>query len=85
MWDADGREFIDYRNSLGPITLGYQFPATDEAIRRQLESGIIFGHPHPLECEVAEARAARLSPPTSAWHATTRAATMWCRSATMAG
>ena len=55
VWDADGREFIDYRNSLGPITLGYQFPATDEAIRRQLESGIVFGHPHPVECEVAEA------------------------------
>jgi glutamate-1-semialdehyde 2,1-aminomutase len=54
VWDADGREFIDYRNSLGPITLGYQFPATDEAIRRQLSQGIIFGHPHPLEGEVAE-------------------------------
>ena len=27
VWDADGREFIDYRNSLGPVTLGYRFPA----------------------------------------------------------
>jgi len=54
VWDADGKEFIDYRNGLGPITLGYQNPDVDEAIRRQLESGIIFGHPHPLEAEVAE-------------------------------
>ncbi len=54
VWDADGREYIDYRNALGPITLGYRYPAVDEAIRRQLESGIIFGHPHPLEGEVAE-------------------------------
>lgn len=54
VWDADGREFIDYRNALGPITLGYSFPAVDEAIRDQLQSGIIFGHPHPLEGEVAE-------------------------------
>ena len=54
VWDADGREFIDYRNSLGPVTLGYGFPAVDEAIRRQLENGILFGHPHPLEAEVAE-------------------------------
>jgi glutamate-1-semialdehyde 2,1-aminomutase len=54
VWDADGREFIDYRGGLGPITLGYRYPAVDEAIRRQLESGIIFGHPHPLEGEVAE-------------------------------
>lgn len=54
VWDDLGREFIDYRNGLGPITLGYRYPAVDEAIRRQLDRGIIYGHPHPLECEVAE-------------------------------
>ena len=54
VWDADGNEYIDFRNSLGPVTLGYRFPAVDEAIRKQLESGIVFGHPHPLECQVAE-------------------------------
>jgi glutamate-1-semialdehyde 2,1-aminomutase len=55
VWDAEGREFIDYRNGLGPVTLGYRFPAVDAAIRDQLESGIVFGHPHPLEADVAEA------------------------------
>jgi len=54
VWDADGHEYIDFRNSLGPITLGYGFPETDAAIREQLDNGIIFGHPHPLECEMAE-------------------------------
>jgi len=54
VWDADGREFIDYRNGLGPVTLGYRFPAVDEAIRRQLERGIVFGHPTAVECEAAE-------------------------------
>jgi glutamate-1-semialdehyde 2,1-aminomutase len=54
VWDADGREYIDYRNGLGPITLGYRFPAVDAAIREQLDRGIIFGHPHPVEGEVAE-------------------------------
>lgn len=54
VWDADGREFIDFRNGLGPITLGYGFPAVDAAIRNQLDFGIVYGHPHPLECEVAE-------------------------------
>ncbi|WP_158301639.1 aspartate aminotransferase family protein [Paenibacillus mesophilus] len=54
VWDADGNEFIDFRNGLGPITLGYQFPDVDDAIRRQLANGIIFGHAHPLEAEVAE-------------------------------
>lgn len=54
VWDTDGREFIDFRNGLGPITLGYQYPAVDDAIRSQLENGIIYGQPHFLECEVAE-------------------------------
>ncbi|MHA1570536.1 MAG: aspartate aminotransferase family protein [Alphaproteobacteria bacterium] len=54
VWDADDRQYIDFRNGLGPVTLGYQFPAVDQAIREQLARGIVFGHPHPLECEVAE-------------------------------
>ncbi|MDP6355328.1 MAG: aminotransferase class III-fold pyridoxal phosphate-dependent enzyme, partial [Planctomycetota bacterium] len=54
VWDADGREFIDFRNALGPVTLGYAYPAVNAAIREQMESGIVFGHPHPIEGEVAE-------------------------------
>jgi len=54
IWDDTGREFIDYRLALGPVTLGYCHPAVDEAVRKQLESGIVFGHCHPLEAEVAE-------------------------------
>jgi len=53
VWDADGNEYIDFRNSLGPITLGYCYPAMDEAITAQLANGIIYGHPHPLEVELA--------------------------------
>ena len=54
VWDADGNEYIDFRNGLGPITLGYRFPAVDEAVRQQLDSGIVFSYPHPLEVEVAQ-------------------------------
>lgn len=53
VWDMDGNEYIDYRNSLGPVTLGYCHPAVDEAVRRQLDLGVVFGHPHPLEVELA--------------------------------
>ena len=53
VWDADGNEYIDFRNSLGPVTLGYCYPAVDEAIVAQLRNGIIYGHPHPLEVELA--------------------------------
>lgn len=54
VWDADGNEYIDFRNGLGPITLGYRFPAVDDAVKEQLESGIVFSYPHPLEVEVAQ-------------------------------
>ncbi len=54
VWDGDGREFIDFRCALGPISLGYCHPSIDQAIRKQLEKGIVFGYPHPLEGEVAE-------------------------------
>ena len=53
VWDADGNEYIDFRNSLGPVTLGYCYPPVDEAIAAQLKNGIIYGHPHPLEVELA--------------------------------
>jgi len=54
VWDDRGREFIDFRNALGPVTLGYADGAVDEAIRAQLDDGILFGHPHPLETVAAE-------------------------------
>lgn len=54
VWDDRGREFIDYRCALGPITLGYADPRVDAAIRDQLRDGILFGHPHPLETTTAE-------------------------------
>lgn len=54
VWDDRGREFIDFRCALGPVTLGYRDPRVDSAIRAQLEDGILFGHPHPLEITTAE-------------------------------
>jgi glutamate-1-semialdehyde 2,1-aminomutase len=53
VWDLAGKEYIDYRNALGPITLGHAHPAVNEAIARQLADGIVFSYPHPLEVEVA--------------------------------
>ena len=54
VWDIDGNEYIDFVNSLASITLGYQDPDVTQAVRDQLESGVIFSLPHPLETEVAE-------------------------------
>ncbi|MFC1991141.1 aminotransferase class III-fold pyridoxal phosphate-dependent enzyme [Chloroflexota bacterium] len=54
VFDVDGNEYIDYACALGPILLGYAYPAVDEAIRKQLEEGITFSLMHPLEVELAE-------------------------------
>lgn len=53
LWDVDGNEYIDFRCALGPVTLGYCHPAVDEAIRRQLSYGIVFGQPNELEFQLA--------------------------------
>lgn len=52
--DVDGNEYIDLVQALGPVILGYRYPAVDAAIAAQLERGIIYGLMSPLEVECAE-------------------------------
>ncbi len=54
VWDVDGNEYVDLVMGVGPISLGYCYPAVDDAVRAQLEQGITFSLMHPLEVEVAE-------------------------------
>jgi len=54
VYDIDGNQYTDFINGLLCISLGYQDPDVDEAIRTQLSSGISFSLPHKLEAEVAE-------------------------------
>lgn len=53
VWDVDGNEYIDYILALGPITLGYCYDRVDQAVREQLDKGMIFGLLHPVELEAA--------------------------------
>jgi glutamate-1-semialdehyde 2,1-aminomutase len=52
--DVDDNSYLDFTMGVGPLILGYRHPAVDAAIRAQLDSGITFSLPHPLEVEVAE-------------------------------
>src|SRR3990172_1975498 len=54
VWDVDGNKYIDFNNSLAAVTLGYNDPDVTDAVRMQLDQGVIFSLPHPLEMEVAE-------------------------------
>lgn len=53
-WDIDGNKYIDLVSSLASITLGYQHPVVDAAVRQQINQGTIFSLPGQLEHEVAE-------------------------------
>jgi len=54
VWDVDGNEYIDFNSAIGPVSLGYAYPAVDEAIKKQLQEGITFSLMHPLEVELSE-------------------------------
>lgn len=54
VWDVDGNEYIDMVMACGPTTLGHNFKPINDAIKKQMEKGILFSMLHPLEIEVAE-------------------------------
>ena len=54
IWDENGNKYLDFMCGLGPIILGYNHHSTNQAIRDQLEKGIIFSLPTLLEQQLAE-------------------------------
>lgn len=55
MWDEDGREYLDYVASWGPLIHGHAPEFVNAAVREQLEKGASFGAPSRLEVEMAQA------------------------------
>jgi len=53
MYTEDGREFIDYVMSWGPMLLGHNHPRVVEALKKAMENGITFGAPCRSEIELA--------------------------------
>jgi glutamate-1-semialdehyde 2,1-aminomutase len=53
-WDADGRAFVDYVGSWGPMILGHAHPAVVEAVREAAGRGTSYGAPCAGEVELAE-------------------------------
>ena len=46
VWDVDGNEYVDFRAGLGPITLGYAYPAVVEAVQKQAADGFVLSLIH---------------------------------------
>jgi glutamate-1-semialdehyde 2,1-aminomutase len=53
-WDADGKRYIDYVGSWGPLILGHAHPEVVDAVRSRALQGLSFGAPTELEIEMAE-------------------------------
>ncbi|MTQ96726.1 glutamate-1-semialdehyde 2,1-aminomutase [Pseudoflavonifractor sp. BIOML-A6] len=51
--DADGRSYIDYVCSWGPMILGHNHPAVREAVEEAVKDGLSFGAPTEREVEIA--------------------------------
>ena len=54
IWDADGKEYIDYVGSWGPLIFGHRPPEVLKALTEVLEVGTSFGAPTEREVEIAE-------------------------------
>jgi glutamate-1-semialdehyde 2,1-aminomutase len=54
LYDADGKSYIDYVCSWGPLILGHAHPAVLDAVREAAERGWTYGAPCEAEVELAE-------------------------------
>ena len=54
LWDANGKRYIDYVGSWGPMVLGHTHPSVVEAVRAAAGRALSFGAPTESEIELAE-------------------------------
>lgn len=54
IYDADGKSYIDYVCSWGPMILGHDHPVVREAVEKAVKDGLSFGAPTEREVEMAE-------------------------------
>src|SRR2546426_8875502 len=55
IWDVDGRSYLDFLGSWGPLILGHAAPPVVAAVIEAAARGTSYGAPTPLEVEMAEA------------------------------
>ena len=55
LWDAEGKRYIDYLGSWGPMVVGHTHPQVVEAVQAAASRALSFGAPTEAEIELAEA------------------------------
>ena len=53
IYDVDGKEYIDYVSSWGPMIVGHRHPRVIEALQKALTKGLSYGAPTEAEIELA--------------------------------
>jgi glutamate-1-semialdehyde 2,1-aminomutase len=61
LWDVEGKRYIDYVGSWGPMVVGHNHPHVRAAVERAIQDGLSFGTPCAAEVTMAET-IARLVP-----------------------
>jgi glutamate-1-semialdehyde 2,1-aminomutase len=54
LFDVEGKRYIDYIGSWGPMIAGHSHPAIVEAVCKAAHDGMSYGAPCPAEAELAE-------------------------------
>ncbi|MBU0753133.1 MAG: glutamate-1-semialdehyde 2,1-aminomutase [Gammaproteobacteria bacterium] len=54
VWDADGKRYLDYVGSWGPLILGHADPEVVAAVQAAAAQGLSFGAPTEAEIDLAE-------------------------------
>ena len=54
LWDVEGRRYIDYLGSWGPMIAGQSHPRVVAAVQQAATRGLSFGAPNTLESDLAE-------------------------------
>jgi glutamate-1-semialdehyde 2,1-aminomutase len=52
--DVDGNKYVDYCMAYGAIIFGHSHPPVLEAVKKQLESGTVYGTPTEAEVDLAQ-------------------------------
>ena len=52
IWDVDGKEYIDFVLSWGPLVLGHASPMVLDALDKAMQNGTSFGMPTELEVQL---------------------------------
>ena len=54
LWDEDGKEYIDYVGSWGPMILGHAHPEVIKTVQEVAQNSLSFGAPTARELDMAE-------------------------------